>query len=160
MKHLYLIILSIVTILRLHGSDSQQYLLFNLMKSKDPIKSLTELNHKNFNINAHIDYYENTILHYASGYLNNISLVKALLLHNANIDPKNSINGETPLHQAAYCGHSEVIKILLEFGADKNSRTYKEKTPSDLARDEGHIAIAEIIDNWENPLQLKEPDTL
>ena len=39
----------------------------------------------------------------------------------------------TPLHDAVCCGRQEVVRILLERGADVNEIDYKDVTPLKLA---------------------------
>jgi ankyrin repeat protein len=155
MKHVYAFTLLITTSI-LHAADTQQ-LLFALTQSNNPEEILEQLKLKNFDINAPIDYYEETALHHACGLLNCASLTKALLAHGANVDAQNSINGETPLHYAAGCGHSAIVKILLEYGAHRNKETYTNKTPADFAREKGYEEIANLIDNWEDLPDTKEP---
>ena len=41
--------------------------------------------------------------------------------------------GRTPLHYAADCGHSEAIRLMMEFGADTAVVDRQGKTPVDLA---------------------------
>jgi len=47
----------------------------------------------------------------------------------------NSINGATPLHNAAELDHLDVVKFLVqEAGADVESKDFLQNTPLDLAR--------------------------
>jgi ankyrin-2 len=65
----------------------------------------------------------------------NVERVLELLAKDPNsISPQND-NWETPLHIAAHRGHLPVVKLLLEKGADVNSRAYNEFTPLRLADD-------------------------
>jgi len=52
----------------------------------------------------------------------------------------------TPLVKAATKGHSRILEILLQYGADINAKTDKsEKTPLYFAAWKGHIRIVEIL---------------
>ena len=44
-------------------------------------------------------------------------MVQILLAHGANVDPPDDM-GNTPLHHAVYAGHTRVIRVLVENGAD------------------------------------------
>ncbi|KAI9765621.1 MAG: hypothetical protein M1839_005415 [Geoglossum umbratile] len=74
------------------------------------------------------------------------TLVSALLT-----DPQLDINGGarhmTPLHEAAWGGHTEVVKLLIEKGADINiGSSYKAPhTPLHTAAEEGHYKVVELL---------------
>merc|ERR1712184_142368 len=51
----------------------------------------------------------------------------------------------TPLHDAVCCGRQEVVKILLERGANVNEIDYKDMTPLKLAIRYGQDEIAEML---------------
>ena len=51
----------------------------------------------------------------------------------------------TPLHGAAQNGQIEMIKLLLEFGADPRRRTSDGKTPLDMAEAAGYSEAASFI---------------
>ena len=63
-----------------------------------------------------------TILHYACEQ-NNVALVKTILEKNINPDPKSSVrlHTKTPLYIAAVRGEPEIVKLLLDYGADPNN---------------------------------------
>ena len=53
--------------------------------------------------------------------------------------------GATPLHSAAQNGNLELLILLLEKGAETNTRMEGGKLPSDLAREKGFEEISEIL---------------
>ena len=62
----------------------------------------------------------------------------------------NPVNGEdnlgmTPLHWAAYTGHGDVLKVLLEHGADPDAKDRDELTPLHCAARKGFIDIAKLL---------------
>ena len=56
-------------------------------------------------------------------------------------------NGCTPLHVAASHGRIEVVKILLNNGADMNAKTEDGHTPLHWAASHGHTEIVKIFLN-------------
>ncbi len=74
--------------------------------------------------------------------------VRALLEADASLVNARDIDNSTPLHCAAWKGHSEVAKVLLEFGADvnaKNSNDHWGDTPLHAAAHGNQKAVAEIL---------------
>ena len=53
--------------------------------------------------------------------------------------------GKTALHLAAKSGHLEIIQLLLERGADINTRDRKGKTALHLAAKSGHLDITKLL---------------
>lgn len=68
-----------------------------------------------------------------------------MVLGKANLQARNTENGEVPLHVAANEGHIEVIKVLLSLNAPVNPRTNNNLVPAELARRNGHIECAEFL---------------
>lgn len=103
-----------------------------------------------FNVNVR-DAVGFTPLHYACQY-NLPATVRLLVeLGKANIQFRSTENGEVPLHVAASEGHREVVKELLSLNAPVNPRTKEGFLPKDLARRNGHIECAEILENYKCP---------
>jgi ankyrin repeat protein len=46
-----------------------------------------------------------------------------LSIRNINVNVKDDVYGSTPLHYAAYNGHVEIARLLLQNGADVNAKT-------------------------------------
>ena len=51
----------------------------------------------------------------------------------------------SPLHNAAGKGHADIVKLLVEAGADLNVRADRAKTPLDIARDKGHVEVIRYL---------------
>ena len=84
-------------------------------------------------------------LHLASGY-GHVSVVQALLAAGAHIDADNGkMMAATALHAAAGFGNLNVVKVLVEAGANVSIRNSKGLSPSDMARNLGHTAIANYL---------------
>jgi ankyrin repeat protein len=54
--------------------------------------------------------------------------------------------GYRPLHQAAVAGREDLVRMLLEAGAEKMVRCDRGKTPAEYARERGHAAVAELLE--------------
>jgi len=65
----------------------------------------------------------------------NLELLKKLMIHSINIDDinkKSKDNGFTPLHFAISLGNAEMVKYLLEYGANKYTKNYADKDAYDI----------------------------
>lgn len=87
-----------------------------------------------------------TPLHYAASGTsqNQVEMVRLLLDNAAYIDAA-SPNGSTPLMMAAMYGRSDVLKVLIEEGADASLRNEKGLTAIDFAQQVGRTANVEAI---------------
>jgi hypothetical protein len=80
----------------------------------------------------------------------NLDIAKKLLDHGA--DPNTVPEwGETPLMVAAMQGNDVGARLLLERGADPARRSKEGTLASALAREEGHLELAELIARAEKP---------
>lgn len=55
--------------------------------------------------------------HYAARH-NQIAVCNLLLSAGANVNAQTATGLVTPLHRAAYCGHTSIMELLLQHGAD------------------------------------------
>jgi ankyrin repeat protein len=55
-------------------------------------------------------------------------------------------NGATALHFASYQGHSEIVKMLIEAGANVNAFDKWYNTALDVASPEGHSEIVKMLE--------------
>jgi ankyrin repeat protein len=67
-----------------------------------------------------------------------------LIDNGANVNVKQQA-GATPLHSVAQNGNLEMLILLLEKGAEVNTRMEGGKLPADVAREKGFDEIAEIL---------------
>ena len=79
-------------------------------------------------------------------YHSNFDCHKFCLVGTYQVD-KNPVNngGSTPLDWAAFNGHSEVCKVLLEIKVDKNPTNNAGRTPLYYASENGHSVICKYI---------------
>lgn len=87
---------------------------------------------------------------FVAARLNRKSAVKALVEADFEIDqpyvPKSSpATGDTALHEAASCEHVEIVKILLEAGANPNARNEELNTPLHNAAFNNNFEIVELL---------------
>jgi ankyrin repeat protein len=70
--------------------------------------------------------------------------VSALLAAGAKADYRYG-PGSTPLHEAVASGNSQLVKLLLDHGADPNARTNDGQIPLALAESRGHREICALL---------------
>lgn len=86
--------------------------------------------------------------------------VQTLLEHHSPVDPIDK-NQQTPLHLAARNGHAEIVKLLLQTGAQIDRRTLHGDNCLDLAIHYNRYNVAEtLIDskNWSEVLRNAKYD--
>jgi len=68
----------------------------------------------------------------------------AFMKAKAQLDAKDS-DGSTPLHKAAWRGHTPVVQALLKAGIDKSIKDSDGYTAADKATDAGKKAVAGLL---------------
>lgn len=88
-----------------------------------------------------------TMLHHAA-FAGNVEILNLILsvMSKQNIDLDAQDAGTwTPLHFAADRGHSAVVEILLNEGANANAKDDMKRTPLHLAAGAGHASVAQLL---------------
>ena len=88
-----------------------------------------------------------TALHDAA-IVQNLEVVRVLLIHGADINAKNS-QGRTPFHQLFQSSYSkdliDVARLLVEHGANVNTRDRRHETPLHLTSHEGNVELVRVL---------------
>uniref|UniRef100_A0A670JZE6 Uncharacterized protein n=1 Tax=Podarcis muralis TaxID=64176 RepID=A0A670JZE6_PODMU len=85
-------------------------------------------------------------------------VVKLLLNHGANVNAKDN-ELWTPLHAAATCGHINLVKILIQHGADLLAVNADGNMPYDLCEDEPTLDVIETCMAYQGITQEKINET-
>jgi hypothetical protein len=85
-----------------------------------------------------------TQLHHCAEKGLTTSVKRLLSIRNINVNVKD-VNKDTPLHDAAYYGHIEITRLLLQNGAELNVRNNHGWTPLHYAAFQGHVDILHFL---------------
>jgi hypothetical protein len=86
-----------------------------------------------------------TQLHHCAKNGFTTSVNRLLSIRNINVNVKDDWNGWTPLYFAAYNGHVEIIRLLLQNGAEVNAKDNHGHTPLQDAAFQGHVDILHLL---------------
>uniref|UniRef100_A0A8D8A527 Tyrosine-protein kinase n=2 Tax=Culex pipiens TaxID=7175 RepID=A0A8D8A527_CULPI len=91
----------------------------------------------------------NTALHYACRNKDGLEMVRSLIAAGANVQARNKDSGWVPMHEAASNGNLEAVKELLTHRVPHMPRSGYGELPTDLAKDNGHIAVVDFLNSYE-----------
>ncbi len=80
-----------------------------------------------------------------------IPVIKYLLSKGARIDEKNGPYDDTALNRACVIGSLEIVKILVNAGADINAVNKQGKSPLDFAVEKNHQSIVDYLKSLQPP---------
>ena len=72
-------------------------------------------------------------------------ILQSLIRTGYRVDERDPIYGWTPLHVAARCGQAEIVKILLEAGANQNLKDNSKQTPLYYALRKQKQAVIDLL---------------
>lgn len=77
-----------------------------------------------------------------------VGVVQILLDAGADIESQSERTKDTPLSLACSGGREEVVRLLLERGANKEHRNVSDYTPLSLAASGGYVNIIKLLLNY------------
>jgi uncharacterized protein len=87
----------------------------------------------------------NAPLHAAAAGGADVALMRRLVKAGARVNHRQS-GGYTALHEGAAVGNIDVVRMLLDAGAQPDARNGEGRTPAELARESGHVALADELE--------------
>lgn len=120
-------------------TDNQGNTLLILAASNNATKVFPVLLAAHPKLNRKNQYGETALM--MATYRKQTGMVKALLDAGATVNQE----GWAPLHYAAFAGHLEGLKLLLEAGADVNAKAAEGSTPLIMAARDGHTDVIALL---------------
>ena len=78
----------------------------------------------------------------------NLGLVRMMLQVELSLIHKRTASGDTPLHVASGHGHLSIVECLFQAGARLHDLNFQSETPETIARQMGHVRIADKMHAW------------
>jgi ankyrin repeat protein len=134
---------SMIDLLMTYGAKVPSILKWAQFYYFEPLDGATYMMEKGMVPNT-MSWQHVTILHDMAqkGFIDKAEL---LIKHGADLDPIDEAYRSTPLGLAARWGNAEMVKFLLEKGADLTKAGAEWSTPLAWARNKGHKKIEEIL---------------
>lgn len=126
-----------------------------MMAAQSGLTNITKLLLERIDINFNADTIKNIQILKEIAEKNNRQSELNLLFKNKRLT-KNTLSGFSALHAAAFYGHIECVKALLQAGVNRIVTTEMNITALELARAMGHTAIVDILKNPELKQELKD----
>lgn len=82
-----------------------------------------------------------------------IQVVSYLITQGVPVNTADTVEGKTPLHIAAQANSQELVKLLLDAGANKHAKTKDKKKPAALATDKGIVKMINDYGMSSNPME-------
>jgi len=86
-----------------------------------------------------------TPLHYAALYCSDTTLRFLVTEYPEDVNARSQDDNSTPLHRASGNGRAEVVRILLEHGADPIAQNKRGWAPLHRASDRGHVEVVRLL---------------
>jgi hypothetical protein len=124
----------------------------NTAHNTEYFQLLIGLSHTNVNINMKLGVLGMPAVSHAicNGHYVTVRIIIGTL--KADIEGRD-LNGFTPLHHATFQGDLDIVKLLLERGADMHAMTNENNSPSELASIQGHTAVVQKLAKTETRLR-------
>jgi hypothetical protein len=110
-------------------------------------------------MNVKFGWYGRTQLHHCAEKGLTTSVKRLLSIRNINVNVKDDGDGMTPLHWAARNGHVEIVRLLLQNGAEVNAKSNRGWTPLHWTTVIfGHIDILHLLVENGADLEVQDND--
>lgn len=94
-------------------------------------------------VNVTSEFNHTALMNAACAYADNVEVVRMLIDAGADVNAQD-VFGDSALGEAVKCGHTDIVRLLLEHGAVVNSRT-SEGTILECARRKGNPEIIRML---------------